>query len=301
MSLPLQMHRSWAAVPHRRPERPRAAARPARKVRAVGYVLVPVLLLTVSATSSVAIDPTAICFGGSGKAKIDIVNCTRALMPSKSLTRATLLTRRARAYIQLRDDARALQDLERALKINPLSSEAFTEKGRALRFLGRPKEAREALDKALEVSPNDFRALTSRGVLALTLGDHDAAIKDLSKLMAINLPGGESFVLRAIAHYFTDNPTAALRDFREAAALGFAYEYLPLWIALAQQRIGEPADRGLEQARADLLDDQDWPAPVIAMYQVAGTCCACSRPGSGQSGCAAVATRASRAGSLSAR
>ena len=64
------------------------------------------MAVTVPSTPSSATDPRTICFAGSGKPKIDIVMCTRALMPAKALTRATLLMRRARARIQLKDDAR---------------------------------------------------------------------------------------------------------------------------------------------------------------------------------------------------
>lgn len=235
---------------------------------AVGLLLV--LFVTASPTPAAATDPETICFAGSGKARIDIVMCTRALFPAKSLSRATLLIRRARARIQIEDDHGALKDLAQALVINPLSAEALTEKGRALRFLGNPKEARNALDAALRLSPNDTRARRVRGVLALTRADHAGAIRDLSAVIAANPATGASHALRGIAHYFMDQPAAALQDFREAAARDFGYAYLPLWLALAQQRTGKASDRGLQQARAALLNDQDWPAPVIAMYQAPG-------------------------------
>ncbi|MEM7749581.1 MAG: tetratricopeptide repeat protein, partial [Pseudomonadota bacterium] len=154
------------------------------ELRHMLLALLLVLFALVPSTPSEATDPRTICFAGSGKPKIDIVMCTRALMPAKALTRATLLMRRARARIQLEDDARALDDLTEALAINPLSSEALTEKARALRFLDRPEEAREALNEALQISPNNTVARTTRGVLALTLGDHAGAISDLSAVIA---------------------------------------------------------------------------------------------------------------------
>lgn len=231
------------------------------------FTLLSVLLLTISATPSSAINPEAICFAGSGKPKTDIVMCSMALMSSPPLTRATLLTSRARARIQLEDDALALEDLTEALAINPLSAEALTEKGQVLRFLGQPAAARDALDKALQLSPYDTRARKIRGILALTLGDHASAIMDLSAVIAVDPARGESHALRGIAHYYVaENPTASLQDFREADDRGFTYDYLPLWIALVQRSIGEDSEHGLQQARAALLGDQDWPTPVITMY-----------------------------------
>ncbi len=231
-------------------------------------LLVP--LLMISSIPSAAINPETICFAGSGKARTDIVMCTMALLPAAPLSRATLLTRRARARIQIEDDARALEDLTQALAINSLSAEALTEKRRALQFLGRPMEARDALNEALRLSPNNSRARRIRGVFALTTGNFVGAIMDLSRVIAAAFGEGESHALRGIAHYFTDDPAASLRDFREAAADDSSYAYLPLWIALAQLRTGETSEQGLRQARAALLGDQDWPAPVIAMYQTPG-------------------------------
>lgn len=239
-------------------------------VRRRWLVLLSALTLVVSTTPSGAINPTSICFAGSGKPRTDIVMCTMALLPAVALTRATLLTRRARARIQIEDDAGALADLSEALAINPLSAEALTEKGRALRFLGQPKAARKALNEALQLSPNDSRARRTRGVLELTRGNYAGAIMDLSKVIDADFGKGESHALRGIAHYLADDPAASLEDFREAGAHDSSYEYLPLWIALAQHRAGKESRQGLKQARAGLLGDDDWPAPVIAMYQKPG-------------------------------
>ena len=247
-----------------------AAMWPGKVMRRSSVGLLTVLVTTVWWTPASATDPETICFAGSGKARIDIVMCTRALFPAKALTRATLLIRRARARIQVEDDLRALEDLEQALAINPLSAEALTEKGRALRFLRRPREARNSLEEALRLSPNDTRARRIRGVLALTRADHASAISDFSAVIATNPATGASHALRGIAHYFMDDPAAALQDFREAMARDVGYAYLPLWLALALQRTGRNSDQQLRQARAALLGDQDWPAPVIAMYERPG-------------------------------
>ena len=196
--------------------------------------------------------------------------CSMALLQAPPLSRATLLTRRARAHIQVENDAQALTDLAQALAINPLSAEALIEKGRALRFLGRTAEARDALNEALRLAPNDSRARKSRGILALTRGDYAAAVTDLSGVIEADYGVGESYALRGIGHYFAEEFSSALRDFREAVVRGSSYAYLPLWIALVQHRIGQGSEAGLRQARAALLGDQDWPAPVIAMFQTPG-------------------------------
>ena len=83
-------------------------------LRVAWFTLPVAVVMAFWSTRLAAMEPTSICYAGSGKPRIDIVMCTRALMPSKALTRATLLTRRARARIQIEDDARALTDLNEA-------------------------------------------------------------------------------------------------------------------------------------------------------------------------------------------
>ena len=226
-----------------------------------------IVLLALVPIRASAADAEAMCFAGTGKPRIDVVMCSMALMPAGPLSRATLLTKRARARIELAEDERALKDLGEALAINPLSVAALTEKGRALRFLGRPKEARNALSEAIRVGPNVPRPRRIRGVLALTVGDYAAAISDLSWVIKTSPGRGASHALRGIAHYYLDDPQAALADFEEAKARDFGYAYLPLWIALAQERLGKESEQGLQAARAALLDEGDWPAPVIDMYR----------------------------------
>ena len=225
------------------------------------------MLSIVTPMQASAADAEAMCFAGTGKPRIDVVMCSMALMPAEPLSRATLLTKRARARIELAEDERALKDLGEALAINPLSVAALTEKGRALRFLGRPKEARDALSEAIRVAPNVSRPRRIRGVLDLTVGDYAAAISDLSWVIKTDPGRGESHALRGIAHYYLDDPQSALADFKEAKSRDFGYAYLPLWIALAQERLGKESAEGLQAARAALLDEGDWPAPVIDMYR----------------------------------
>ena len=56
-----------------------------------------IVLLALMPTRATAADAEAMCFAGTGKPRIDVVMCSMALMPAEPLSRATLLTKRARA------------------------------------------------------------------------------------------------------------------------------------------------------------------------------------------------------------
>ena len=63
------------------------------------FLALPVLMLSiVTPMQAGAADAEAMCFAGTGKPRIDVVMCSMALMPAEPLSRATLLTKRARAH-----------------------------------------------------------------------------------------------------------------------------------------------------------------------------------------------------------
>ncbi|MBU6454576.1 MAG: tetratricopeptide repeat protein [Cyanobacteria bacterium REEB67] len=72
-----------------------------------------------------------------------------------------------------------------AVKYNPLSGQAYFEKGRALVRLMRYREAKECLDRSLALNGDSAVALDSRAALALKMSQPQQAIVDLQKLAAL--------------------------------------------------------------------------------------------------------------------
>ncbi|MEZ4451726.1 MAG: tetratricopeptide repeat protein [Nannocystaceae bacterium] len=76
------------------------------------------------------------------------------------------------------DNARALEEVQRALELNPESAAAWEALGAILHEEGDDEEAREAIERALELDPSRGVALFHRGLFTLDQGDGDGALAD---------------------------------------------------------------------------------------------------------------------------
>ncbi|MFT3882443.1 MAG: serine/threonine-protein kinase [Gemmatales bacterium] len=86
----------------------------------------------------------------------------------------------ARSEVRERTDAKAaLDDIEEALKLNPLSLYALQQKAHLLEErLGRKDEALQILNRAVELYPDHVPTLAGRGVNLARRGKRDEALKD---------------------------------------------------------------------------------------------------------------------------
>jgi tetratricopeptide (TPR) repeat protein len=93
----------------------------------------------------------------------------------------------ARALAQP-EAAKALADLEQALKLDPLSESALQNRANILaERLNRPDEAIAALDQLLKQFPDSAHALAGRGVLLARRGERDSAVRDAQAALAAGI------------------------------------------------------------------------------------------------------------------
>jgi tetratricopeptide (TPR) repeat protein len=74
--------------------------------------------------------------------------------------------------------AEALEDLDRAVALDPYRAEAWTLRGAAQRQLGRAEEAERDVARALSIAPDNAEALLERGALRRAKGDVRGARAD---------------------------------------------------------------------------------------------------------------------------
>jgi tetratricopeptide (TPR) repeat protein len=79
----------------------------------------------------------------------------------------------------------ALQDAEKAARLDPKSASACVEVSYSLMKLGRAKEASDKIKQATELDPNLASAWQYRGELEMAEGNNLAAIESLSRALAI--------------------------------------------------------------------------------------------------------------------
>lgn len=80
----------------------------------------------------------------------------------------------------------AIQYAEKALKLNPRSGVAYSNKGFALDALGKLDEAIECYDKAIELSPTYTNAYYNKSIAVFKMGKTEEAIELLDKVLEID-------------------------------------------------------------------------------------------------------------------
>lgn len=94
---------------------------------------------------------------------------------------AELYVSRAWQLNEINQPALALQDAEKATRLNPKSAGAFAECAYALKKLGRAEEALEQIKRATELEPNFATAWQYRGELEMQRGETLSAIESLTQ------------------------------------------------------------------------------------------------------------------------
>jgi tetratricopeptide (TPR) repeat protein len=91
------------------------------------------------------------------------------------------LLKRAAAYQSLREDSKAMKDLNEALRLSSSSVEGLTARGQlTLRTGGDIRKAEDDLHRALRLDPKFAAALVARGSLRARLGKQEEALKDFT-------------------------------------------------------------------------------------------------------------------------
>lgn len=96
---------------------------------------------------------------------------------------------RGNAFNALGEHARAIEDYDRTLSLDPGFAYAYTNRGVAYRFLGQNERAIEDFDRALELNPKDSGAYQSRGAAWEALGDYGRAAADWEKAIMLDGAG----------------------------------------------------------------------------------------------------------------
>jgi tetratricopeptide (TPR) repeat protein len=97
-----------------------------------------------------------------------------------------VLTKGIEYYKNGKDDE-ALQEIMKAIKINPKNAEAYCMLGNVYDNKGDTKQSIVAFNKAVEIKPNLTEAYYNRGNVYRKMGDFDQAISDYTKAIQITM------------------------------------------------------------------------------------------------------------------
>ncbi len=123
---------------------------------------------------------------------------------------------RAGAYAGLGQVDKALDDLNRAIELDPDDPVAYGLRGTILSKTDR-QAAFDDLNRAIELSPEPALAYSDRGNVYLELGDYEAALADFNQAIALDPDGSFYYLYRSIVYIPLAEWQLALDDLAEYA------------------------------------------------------------------------------------
>ena len=126
------------------------------------------------------------------------------------------------AHASLGQYQRTIQDFDQALRMDPGQLSAYNNRGRAYHLLGQYQRAIQDFDQALRMDPGQLSAYNNRGTAHAPLGQHQRAMKDYDQALGINPGFVEAYFNRGLANGALGNADAMLRDIERAYDLSGA-------------------------------------------------------------------------------
>ncbi|WP_454620436.1 tetratricopeptide repeat protein [Bradyrhizobium cenepequi] len=129
------------------------------------------------------------------------------------------LTRSGKAYLLKGDYARAISDLDEAVRLNPKSGYALASRGVAYRMKGDYDRAMADFDKAICLQPKYGYAFVSRGVAYGIKGNNDRAISDFDEAIRLDTKNALALANRGVVYREKGDYTRAISDLDKAIQL----------------------------------------------------------------------------------
>lgn len=115
--------------------------------------------------------------------------------------------------------AEAIQNYDKAIKLDANDKIAYHNRGLALQTLQRYEEALADFTKVIELDPKNRNAYHNRGLVYYHLGQYERAIADYTKAIEIAPRFAELYLRRAEAYQLTGQTNLAEADQRRAESL----------------------------------------------------------------------------------
>ena len=114
----------------------------------------------------------------------------------------------------------AIQDYNKAIRLNPQYVKAYNNRGIAYYKLKEPLLAIRDFDKAVGLEPDFAEAYFNRGNAHTKLGQYQVAIKNYSQSIRLKQDYVQAYDNRANAYFITGDTTSGCRDAKKACEMG---------------------------------------------------------------------------------
>jgi tetratricopeptide (TPR) repeat protein len=169
---------------------------------------------------SAAADDVDVCTSYLVKADARLAACNRLLSQrSYSGVRSRLYLNRGMAYLQKEDADRALEDINKAVSLEPGNDFILVARSEAWFAKGELDRAMADADRAGKINPKSDNPYLLRGKVWGERGDIDRSIREISEAIRLNSKGEFSYNARALQWQTRGDYDKALADFDQAIRL----------------------------------------------------------------------------------
>ena len=126
---------------------------------------------------------------------------------------------RGKIYGLQGDHARAILEYSEAIKLNPKYSYAYNNRGRSYSLQGDYARAILEYSEAIKINPKYSRGYYNRGKVYSSQGDNTHAISDYSKAIRLNPKFSEAYINRGVAYFVQGKYDLATSDYAQALKL----------------------------------------------------------------------------------
>jgi tetratricopeptide (TPR) repeat protein len=127
----------------------------------------------------------------------------------------------ATLYAQTNNPLKAIDFFSKAIRINPNFAPCYSNRGNALKELGRYSEAIISYDKAISLQADDAYTYSNRGVVLQELGRTEEALASYDKAISLNPNSAESYSNRGVVLQELGRTEEALASYEKAISLYF--------------------------------------------------------------------------------
>ncbi len=130
---------------------------------------------------------------------------------------------RGRAYGNMGEYDKAMDDFRRAIQINPRCAEAYYNLGLVYALKGDDENALKNYDQAIALYPNYAAAYNNRGLVLVNKKAYDRAIADYDQALRITPRSPDVYYNRGLAYFHKQNYDQAIADYSQALLLNPRY------------------------------------------------------------------------------